>query len=243
MKFQNDEVGNMTRERTVAEGSLLETDELEQYFYVLTSRIGPIPTNLESGLSIGVEVFSLTEGFEISSSSLRNLWQHSVRTGYIAALIAIHQQVDRSQIWQAFVGGLLHDIGMLMFLTQQPQVFMAVVDLAQSRGRELRTLEENFLGTTHAKSGAKFLARWGIPEELLKIVTFHDKPLQAPHRGFSPLTAVYIANILEGGGIAQDGDGVIDWEGEAYLLRLGLWDYLPLWQGWMRDLSFPLTLR
>jgi hypothetical protein len=45
---------------------------------------------------------------------------------------------------------------------------------------------------------------------------------------------------LEGGGIAQDGDGVVGREGEAYLTRLGLWDDLPRWQGWMRDL--PLAL-
>jgi len=35
----------------------------------------------------------------------------------------------------------------------------------------------------------------------------------------------------------QDSDGVIGWEGEAYLLDLGLWDELPQWQIWMRDLS------
>lgn len=220
-----------------AELSIMNTDELEKYFHVLTPQIGTLPSELESGLSIGVEVFTLSEGFGISPTSLQTLWRHSVRTGYLAALIAIHQQVDRYLAWQAFVGGLLHDIGVLIFLTQQPQVFMAIVDLAQCRGQELGTIEKNLLGTTHAESGAKFLARWGVSQELLEIVMFHDQPFRAPHSGFCPLTAVYIANVLEGGGIAQDGDGVIGWEGEAYLLSLGLWDALPCWQGWMRNLS------
>ena len=77
-----------------AELSIMNTDELEKYFHVLTPQIGTLPSELESGLSIGVEVFTLSEGFGISPTSLQTLWRHSVRTGYLAALIAIHQQVD-----------------------------------------------------------------------------------------------------------------------------------------------------
>ena len=230
----------MTKDSGSTELSIIGTDELEQYFHQLTNQMGIFPPQWESGLSIGVEVFTLSEGFGISPSSLNTLWRHSVRTGYLAALIAHHQQLDRCLAWQAFVGGFLHDIGMLIFLTHHPQVFLAVVDLAQCRGQELGAIEKNLLGTTHAESGANFLARWGVPQELLEIVRFHDQPFQAPFSGFCPLTAVYIANVLEGGGIAQDGDGVVGWEGEAYLLRLGLWDDLPLWQKWMREIS-PLS--
>jgi hypothetical protein len=224
-----------------AEDVIIDTDELEKYFHALTSQIGPFPSHLENGLSIGVEVFTLSEGLGISTSSLSVIWRHSVRTAYMAAVIAISQQGDRSMAWEAFVGGLLHDIGMLVFLTQQPQVYMAVADLAQCRGQELGAIEENLLGTTHAESGEKFLARWGVSKELLSIVAFHDKPFQIPHPRFCSLTAVFIANWLEGGGMPQDSDGVVSLEGEAYLMRLGLWENLPIWQRWMRDMS-PLSV-
>ncbi len=220
----------------------INTDELEQYFNILAAQIGPIPSYFEDGLSVGVEVFMLSEGLGLPPSSLQELWRHSIRTGFLAALIAIQQRVDASVAWEAFVGGLLHDIGMLIFLTQHSQVFMAVVDLAQCRGQELGTIEKNLLGTTHAESGAQFLARWRVPPELQTIVTFHDQPFQASCTGFCALTAVYIANVLEGGGMAQDCDGVIGWESEAYLVRLGLWDDLPSWQGLSREL-FPLSVK
>ena len=231
----------MKSDSLAKEPSQIDTVELERYFHELTAQVGALPSHLEPGLSLGVEVFTLTEGFGIAASSIHALWQHGVRTGYIAAQIAISQQIDQGLVWQAFVGGLLHDIGLLIFLTQQPQVFAAVVDLAQRRGQELGTIEENLLGTTHAESGTAFLARWGVPQDILDIVAFHDQPFQSHHSGFCPLTAVYIANVLEGGGIAQDGDGVVGWEGEAYLLRLGLWDQLPCWQAWMREIS-PLSV-
>ena len=229
--------GKMSRDYMGAELSLVETDELATFIRLLIPQIGAVPSDLENGLNVGVEVFTLSEGLGISPCSMQILWRHSVRTGYLAALIAINQHVSPSLVWEAFVGGLLHDMGMLIFLTQQPQVFMAVVDLAQRQGQELGTTEKIFLGTTHAECGARFLARWGIPAEILSIVRFHDQPFQVPHSDFCPLTAVYIANVLEGGGIAQDGDGAIGWEGENYLMRLGVWDDLPLWQGWMRNLS------
>lgn len=227
----------MTGDALASEISRIETDELEQYFHRITSQIGPLPSHLESSLSIGVEVFTLSEGFGIAPDILQTLWRHSGRTGYLAALIAIDQQGDDCMVWQAFVGGLLHDIGMLVFLMHEPQVFMAVVDLAQCRGQELGGIEKNLLGTTHAESGAVFLARWGVPQELLDIVRFHEQPYQGPQAGFGSVTAVYMANVLEGGGVPQDGDGVIGWEGEAYLLGLGLWDDLPHWQGCFRALS------
>jgi len=226
----------MIRNQMTTEISSIETDELETYIRLLTQQIGEAPSDLENGLSVGVEVFTLSAGFGISPWSMQALWRHSVRTGYIAALIAINQHASRPLVWQAFMGGLLHDVGMLIFLTQQPEVFTAVVDLAQCQGQELGVVEKNFLGTTHAECGARFLARWGVSKELLTLVTFHDQPFQISHSAFCPLTAVYIANLLEGGGIAQDSDGVVGREGEAYLMRLGLWDDLPRWQGWMRDL-------
>ena len=224
-----------------SELTTINTDELEQYYHILTAEIGPGPSHFEDGLSIGVEVFTLSEGLGLSSALLQRLWRHSTRTGFLAASIAIQQRVNPSVAWEAFVGGLLHDLGRLIFLTQHSQVFMAVVDLAQCRGQELGTIEKNLLGTTHAESGAQFLARWGVPSELQTIVRFHDQPFQSPCAGFCALTAVYIANVLEGGGMAQDSDGVIGWESEAYLVRLGLWDDLPRWQGRAREL-FPLSV-
>ena len=209
---------------------------LDEHVRALTRDAGMIPVDLERVLDFGVEVFILSEGCAIDSSLVAVVWRHSLRTGYLAALISLNQRAGQRMVWQSFVGGVLHDIGMLVFLTQQPQIFTTVVDMAQCRGWELPMVERQMLGNTHAESGATFLARWGVDEVLLATVAFHDDPLKVPHSAFGPLTAVYAANLVEGGGMAQDGDGVIGREGEAYLTRLGLWDDLPLWQGWMRNI-------
>jgi hypothetical protein len=209
---------------------------LNEHVRALTRDAGMIPVDLERVLDFGVEVFILSEGCTVNTSLVTVLWRHSLRTGYLAALIALNQRAGQRMVWQSFVGGVLHDIGMLVFLIQQPQIFTTVVDMAQCRGWELPMVERQMLGATHAESGATFLARWGVDEVLLATVAFHDDPLKVPQSVFGPWTAVYAANLVEGGGMAQDGDGVIGGEGEAYLTRLGLWDDLPLWQGWMRNI-------
>lgn len=210
---------------------------VEEHVRAVTGDAGMIPVDLERALDIGVEVFLLSEGCAVEPSCIAAVWRHSLRTGYLAALIALNQGSSQRMVWQSFVGGVLHDIGMLVFLTQEPEMFTTVVSIAQCRGWALPMVERQVLGCTHGESGATFLARWGIDEVLLAIVAFHDDPSKASHAAFGPLTAVYAANFVEGGGIAQDGDGVIGREGEAYLTRLGLWDDLPLWQGWMRSIQ------
>jgi hypothetical protein len=209
---------------------------LGEHIRALTRDVGMIPVDLERVLDFVVEVFVLSEGCAVDSRLIAVVWRHSLRTGYLAALISLNQGAGQRMVWQSFVGGVLHDIGMLVFLTQQPQIFTRVVDMAQSRGWDLPVVERQLLGSTHAESGATFLARWGVDEVLLTIVAFHDDPLQVPHSAFGPLTAVYAANLVDGGGMAQDADGVIGREEEAYLTRLGLWNDLPLWQGWMRNI-------
>ena len=210
--------------------------EVEVYVQEVWGNAGMIPVDLERALEVGVEVFLLSEGCAVESWGIAALWRHSLRTGYLAALIALHQGSNERMVWQSFVGGVLHDVGLLVFLTQQPEVFATVVEIARRRGWDLAVLERRVFGYTHSESGATFLSRWGIDDVLLMIVAFHDNPWKALHSNFGPLTAVYAANFVEGGGIAQDGDGVIGRDGEAYLTRLGLWEDLPIWQSWMSSI-------
>ncbi|MCA9462250.1 MAG: HDOD domain-containing protein [Nitrospira sp.] len=203
----------------------------------LTQRIGFIPTSISSLVSFAVELFTLSEGLSPSTAAVREIWSHSVRTGYLAALIAETHSDCSQVIWQSFAGGLLHDIGLLILLSQEAPPFWGVVELALTRGTNLQVLERECYGTTHAELGAALLSRWGGCQEVVDTIRFHDDPFQNSETRFCPASAVFLANLLEGGGIAQDSDGVPNAACEAYLLRLGLWDHIPYWQGRMRDLQ------
>ena len=205
----------------------------------LITRVGPIPASLASMVSLAGELFTLSEGLQLQPSILpiQNIWTHSLRTGYLAALITEAHGARPPVIWQAFAGGLLHDIGLLLLLIQESPTFFRVVELASIRGTDLQVLERECYGTTHAELGAALLARWGGCSALVNTVHFHDDPFRNAEGQFCPASAVFLANILDGGGVAQDSDGILSVEGEAYLLRLGLLEYVPYWQGRMRDIQ------
>lgn len=203
----------------------------------LINRVGPIPTSITSMVSLAGELFTLSEGLQPSMLTIQKIWTHSFRTGYLAALITEAHGARPPVIWQAFAGGLLHDIGLLLLLIQESPKFFRVVELASIRGTDLQVLEREYYGTTHAELGAALLARWGGCPALVSTVHFHDDPFRNAESQFCPASAVFLANILDGGGIAQDSDGIFSVEGEAYLLRLGLLDHVPYWQSRMRDIQ------
>lgn len=205
----------------------------------LTDRAGPMPSSIELAVSLCREVFALTEGLHDfpSKDLICDLWRHSLRSGYLAACITEAQGEPSLSIWHAFAGGLLHDTGLLILLSQEAGRYLKVVKYACSQGMDLQTVEQEVFGTSHAQLGADLLSRWGLEETLVSVVSFHNEPFRWSRARFCPATAVYLADLLDGGGIAQDGDGIMSPEGEDYLLRLGLYDRLPFWQAYIRDIQ------
>ena len=126
----------------------------------------------------------------------------------------------------------------IVFLSEFPSYFSQVIDVSRKQGKAISFVEQDLLGATHGELGATLLNRWGVEGMMQQIVRYHDEPFSLAASDFTSLTAVYIANMMDGGGVPQDGDGTIGVEGEIYLKSLGLWDKLPIWQTWLR--SIPL---
>lgn len=215
----------------------LKNEALRDLLDDLTRRVGSMSSFTESMVSLAVEVFTLSEGLEYPPRSIQKIWAHSLRTGYLAALITEAHDAPSHVIWRSFTGGLLHDVGLLILLAQASQEFFRVVELATNRGTTLQSMEQDVYGTTHAELGAALLSRWGGDEALVSTVGFHDDPFRYGDAHFCSASAVFLANILDGGGIAQDCDGVFCSEGEAYLGRVGLLEHVPYWQTRMREIQ------
>ncbi len=215
---------------------------LDEPFAGLVRRVGALPDTLMPMLTLAVEVFTLSGGRPPLGAMVERVWAHSLRVGYLAARIAESRSHSPLVTWQAFVGGVLHDIGVLVLLSQESPSFLTVVEQARRRSVDLRVLERSYYGTTHAELGAAFLARWGGDEVLVRTVKYHDDPPENSGNDFSPAAAVFLANFLDGGGLPQDSDGVLGGKGEEYVCRMKLWDQLPSWQVYVRTLRDLFTV-
>jgi putative nucleotidyltransferase with HDIG domain len=131
-----------------------------------------------------------------SGLDIGKLWEHSVTTAVAASVVA--GQAGESEA-VAFTAGLLHDVGKLILASVEPVAYGKILQQAGTWGSGLVEAEMGAFQVSHALVGAKLLARWGLPTNvLLPVLRHHDSTLQL--ETFSQLWAtVRLANSLAHG--------------------------------------------
>lgn len=149
------------------------------------------------GLVLSLQVFSLFQRVRIKEFSCEELWTHSWTTGMWAKRIVAAETRDPILGEQAFVSGLLHDVGKLVLAFALPEQFQAAVALQRSQKFPLRVAEQAIFNATHAEVGAFLLGLWGIPAPVVEAIAWHHQPQKDPSGRFSIVTAVHVASALE----------------------------------------------
>ncbi len=93
----------------------------------------------------------------------------------------------------AFIGGMLHDLGQLIFIENFTVQYRKVYQQAKATNQDLHQVEKTVFGTTTAEVSSFLLELWGMTEAA-KAVAYHHEPWQCPHKEFNCLDAVYVAN-------------------------------------------------
>jgi HD-like signal output (HDOD) protein len=148
-------------------------------------------------LALTAHVFSCFERTEVSGSFVNQLWNHSIRTGMLAQRIMQLEQAGRSDCEDAYVAGMLHDVGKLMLASGLPKEFGRALAVAIQRNVTLYDAELEVCGATHAGAAAYLLGLWGLAATIVEAVAFHHHPDRGELRSFGLLTAVHAANVLE----------------------------------------------
>jgi HD-like signal output (HDOD) protein len=101
------------------------------------------------------------------------LWNHMVGVGMVAQHIAGFVKTVPPQ--EAYLAGLLHDLGLVLFDQYLNRPFCRIIDLLTEQNR-LLDLEMKLLGFDHAALG-QFVAReWHLPEHLTDSIGAHHAP-------------------------------------------------------------------
>lgn len=192
------------------------------------SQVGP---EMVKSLVLSIHAFSQFESSPLGGLSLDALWAHSQNTASLAQGIARMEDSEQKLIDEAFVGGLLHDIGKLVLASNFPAEYARILEIGRKGTVSLVTAEENTLGANHAEVGGYLLGLWGLPVPVVEAIALHHNPSQSILKEFSPLTAVHAANELvnfEGPADKLFESTRLD---AAYLKMLGLEDRLEAWRG------------
>ncbi|MBZ2209503.1 HDOD domain-containing protein [Massilia soli] len=104
---------------------------------------------------------------------LSQFWRHSMATAVCARNVARRTRLNPEQ---AFLGGLLHDIGRLVLATRFPRQYGAALAWRDEHDAWQVDAEQQVLGMTHQQVGLMLAEAWRFPPQLLRAIGFHHAP-------------------------------------------------------------------
>ena len=110
---------------------------------------------------------------------VRDLWDHSMKTAAASCLVARHTGSGSTD--EAFLAGLLHDIGFLVELQHDSTLFTAMIEKVTldpdgTPNIDLPVLERSTFGTDHQSIGAVLCEQWKFPRSLVASTAHHHDP-------------------------------------------------------------------
>ncbi len=138
---------------------------------------------------------------------LPRFWEHSVGTAFIAKKLA--EQVGFREPEDAFIGGLLHDIGRIFILQFLPREMEQILALMLKEDLPMREAEERVLGVDHAWIGYIMAKNWHFPPPLCSGIANHHVP-DGKDEDFLFASLIHVADaICCGMDIGYGGDDFI----------------------------------
>lgn len=130
--------------------------------------------------------------------TMSELWEHSSGCAIWGRQLA--KRVARVSSEEAFIAGLLHDMGKALFHRFFKNEFLEAVQLSEAQGIALTEAEEAILGTDHAAAGAAVARKWNLPRILRAAIGYHHAPLTLPDSEDEALrktvAIVHVADML-----------------------------------------------
>ncbi len=172
-------------------------------------------TNVQ-GILISVSAF---DAFRTKRLNLLDFWKHSIATATAARFLSCSLAVPPEQ---AFMAGLLHDIGKLIFAVQAEGAYQRLLELRQKTAMSSLQAERTLFEFTHPEVGEMVAERWDLPAPYIAAIAYHHHAAEA---GEQQTFAAHIGLANEAAKAAFAADGApaqSDEESSALLALLAL---------------------
>lgn len=130
------------------------------------------------------------------TAAKKKLWEHSYKTAFYAYNLVKNFKSDPNLLDDVYVGGILHDMGKIIFSNVHPELLEKIKALCSERNLPASTFEDLSAGMNHAEIGAKIAEKWNFPDRLIAAIQFHHDPVNVPEEHKDVIDAIYLANIF-----------------------------------------------
>ena len=187
-------------------------------FYGLPGQIGSINRaivllglNAVKNIAIAASLTKLYRGGQLTPEfTAKDLWVHSIATAAAAKLVADAMKLGLPD--EAFLAGLIHDIGVIVEMQHDRQKLIDVIGRLNITGgvpgEDMLAIEEEIFGATHQDFGRALCERWKFPKSFSYVTGAHHNPLELAAGNRTLACVIYVADRLaantEEGGFRLD---------------------------------------
>ncbi len=198
----------------------------------LTEAINMIGVRKLNSLVLSVHV---KMAFPVSNPAMEHcmnyLWQNAAKVADLACLIAKSEQQPEDRPHQAYLAGLMHNLGLLIFLSQDGEALKQLMTQVKNTKTPVSELETAIFGFNRCEAAAYVLSLWKIPPRIIEAILLQKKPSETDYDGVNALTAVHVAACLLNPPIMEGKDRVFEtYLDNGYLQRINKLDRLLEWQ-------------
>jgi putative nucleotidyltransferase with HDIG domain len=134
---------------------------------------------------------------KLLSDQQKWLQDHSRRAAFYAYNLAKNfKRKQRNLLDDAYVGGILHDMGKIIFQSVHPNLLDKINKFCNTRDIKRNMMEDLSAGLDHSEIGAKIAEKWNFPDTLIAAIRYHHFPTDAPEAFQDVVYTVYLANAI-----------------------------------------------
>lgn len=172
-------------------------------FYGLPGQIGSINRaivllglNAVKNIAIAASLAKLFRGGKIAANfDARDLWQNAIASACATRLLAEKVQLGLPD--EAFLSGLIHDIGIMVEIQARRNQFVEILQkLDEDPMKTLRQAEIEVLGATHEQFGQGLCKLWKFPQSFQYVTGFHHRPTELAEGQRTLTGLVYVADVI-----------------------------------------------
>ena len=171
-------------------------------FYGLPGQIGSVEraivllgTNAVKNIAVAASLGQLFRGVKLYDKfTARDLWQHCVAVAVAARAIAMTMRLSIAE--EAFLSGMIHDIGLLVSMQTAPEMLQRVCADVAKNEVDFCAAERALSGVDHQMLGAGLAAMWKFPKNCQLVASHHHQPQNLPTETRQLAAIVFTADTI-----------------------------------------------
>lgn len=171
-------------------------------FYGLPGQVGSVERaivllglNAVKNIAVAASLGQMFRGVKLCDGyTVKDLWTHCIAVAVVSREMAKRAKLQLAE--EAFLAGMIHDVGILVSLQTWPEQLRTVCERAIASDRPFIELEQEIIGVDHQQLGKGLAEKWQFPLPCQLVAGHHHDPASLPEGSRILVSLVHIADTI-----------------------------------------------